>query len=67
MNKIEEINLIDIMCLSYPNNIVKKKVVYIEENKMKIKFETMNYKEANFSPSSFMKKNETFYLYQNVL
>lgn len=51
------------MCLSYPNNIVKKKIVYIEENKMKIKFETMNYKEANFSPSSFMKKNETFYLY----
>lgn len=49
--------------MSFPKNICKKRTIFVEENKQKQRFETQDYREANFFPNSFVKKNETFYLY----
>lgn len=48
---------------SFNKNIAKKVIHVIDENKVKVRFETLDYREADFFRTSFIKKTEEFYFY----
>ena len=67
INKKEERILIKIISESFSNNISKKRVVVVDDNRTKLRFETLDFREAKFFKNSFVKKNNMFYIYQTIL
>ena len=67
VTKKEERILIKIISESFKNNITKKRIVVVDDNRTKLRFETLDFREAKFFKNSFVKKNNMFYIYQTIL